>query len=77
MEKQYQDFLNKLKLKRRHGQWTKCLCPGHDDHHPSLDVRLDRETGIILINCWAGCEPEQVVAAMGLQMRDLRCNKAG
>lgn len=44
-------------------------CPAHQDKSPSLSIRegIDR----ILLHCFAGCQPESIVAALGLEMRDL------
>jgi hypothetical protein len=46
------------------------LCPAHDDHTPSLSVREGAD-GRVLVHCFAGCEPERIVATLGLGMRDL------
>ncbi|MEA3278575.1 MAG: DNA primase [Pseudomonadota bacterium] len=45
-------------------------CPAHDDRSPSLSVRLTDE-GKVLIYCFAGCESESVLDALGLTWRDL------
>lgn len=45
-------------------------CPAHDDAHASLSIAEGRD-GKILLNCHAGCTPEQIVSAMGLTMSDL------
>lgn len=45
-------------------------CPAHDDHHPSLSV-THNGTDRVLLNCQAGCDPEEVVQAIGLTMADL------
>ena len=44
-------------------------CPAHDDESPSLSVRDlgDR----VLIHCFAGCEPGEVMSAAGLTLADL------
>ena len=44
-------------------------CPAHDDQSPSLAVRDlgDR----ILIHCFAGCEPADIMSAVGLALADL------
>lgn len=44
-------------------------CPAHEDTTPSLSVthRTDRT----LIHCFAGCSTPDVVASLGLAMRDL------
>ena len=45
-------------------------CPFHDDRSPSLSIR-DPGNGRILLHCHAGCQFEDVVAAMGLKVSDL------
>jgi putative DNA primase/helicase len=47
--------------------WT-ARCPAHDDRKPSLSLR-DSDSGMVLVRCHAGCEQEQVIAA--LRMRGL------
>ncbi len=54
----------------RHGSVFTCRCPAHDDHKPSLSVRVC-EDGRILIHCHAGCPGDAVLAALGLSWRDL------
>lgn len=50
------------------GRWM-ALCPAHPDRKPSLSVRvLD---GKILLHCFAGCAPDAVLAALGLDWADL------
>jgi hypothetical protein len=46
------------------------LCPAHDDVNPSLSVS-EADDGKVLIKCFAGCETQEVVEALGLEMRDL------
>lgn len=41
------------KATRTRGGWS-CLCPAHDDHHPSLSLSLSEE-GLLLAHCYAGC----------------------
>jgi hypothetical protein len=45
-------------------------CPGHDDKMPSLSIR-EGQRGRVLIKCHAGCQTAAIVAALGLQVRDL------
>ncbi|MEJ1395970.1 MAG: CHC2 zinc finger domain-containing protein, partial [Candidatus Sedimenticola sp. (ex Thyasira tokunagai)] len=55
--------------KRGQGQWMAC-CPHHEDKSPSLSVRLlDDER--ILLHCFAGCSPAEVLGSVGLSMSDL------
>ncbi len=51
------------------GQWS-ARCPAHDDRHASLSVGCG-EDGRVLLHCHAGCRPEAIVEALGLQMGDL------
>lgn len=52
--------------------WKAC-CPAHDDKSPSLNI-TEAEDGRVLVKCWAGCTSENIVKAVGLQMRDLYPN---
>ena len=45
-------------------------CPNHDDRARSLSLRLG-DDGRLLVNCFAGCRTTAVVAALGLELRDL------
>jgi hypothetical protein len=50
----------------RNGSWR---CPAHDDSTPSLSV--SQGDGTVLLTCHAGCDTAAIVAALGLDMRDL------
>jgi hypothetical protein len=50
-------------------------CPAHDDHSPSLSITSVE--GQTLIYCHAGCDSSNVIAAVGLSMRDLYDNPRG
>ncbi len=65
-------ILPQLEHVRRSGDgWTaQCPGPGHDDHNNSFSVR-ETSDGTILVKCFAGCAAEQIVSAIGLEMRDL------
>jgi len=45
-------------------------CPAHEDRSPSLAVR-EMPDGTVLLKCFAGCGAAEVVAAVGLELRDL------
>ncbi len=64
------EFISKLNNVKRTGEneYIAC-CPGHDDRNPSLSIT--EKEGKILLHCHAGCKPEQIVAAMGVEMKDL------
>lgn len=50
------------------GRW-KARCPAHQDRSPSLSIRhVDERT---LLHCFAGCEANDVLAAVGLSLSDM------
>lgn len=46
------------------------LCPAHDDKSPSLAIR-ELDDGRVLVHCFAGCDVESILGAIGLDMGDL------
>jgi putative DNA primase/helicase len=50
------------------GHWQAC-CPAHDDRSPSLSITATHDR--VLLHCHAGCTPAEVVAALGVELRDL------
>jgi hypothetical protein len=48
---------------------TMAQCPAHDDHTPSLAIY--RKPGKIKVICFAGCDDVDVLAAIGLTIKDL------
>lgn len=56
------------KVKGRNGSWIAC-CPAHTDLRPSLSIRDD--DGKILLHCFAGCEVDAILAAVGMDVTDL------
>lgn len=55
---------------RRTGANWSARCPAHEDREASLSF-TEESDGRVLIKCFAGCTVEAIVAAVGLQMRDL------
>jgi len=55
---------------RRSGKGWSCQCPAHDDKNPSLSVKIG-EDGRALVRCHGGCRTEDIVAELGLAMKDL------
>lgn len=51
------------------GRWLS-RCPAHEDRSPSLSIR-DMGDGRILLKCFAECDTEAVLHAIGLQFSDL------
>ena len=67
------DFLSLLDgVKEQSGGGYMTRCPAHSDNKSSLSVREGRDC--ILIKCFAGCQNDVIVAALGLTMRDLFYN---
>lgn len=60
--------LDKVKAAKT-GQWLAC-CPAHDDRSPSLRIK-EADDGTLLLKCWVGCTAQEIVAAVGLELRDL------
>jgi hypothetical protein len=55
-------------IKTRDGWMAKC--PAHEDRARSLSLRLG-DDGRLLLHCFAGCRASEIVAALGLELRDL------
>jgi hypothetical protein len=45
-------------------------CPAHEDRSPSLAVRALPD-GRVLMHCFAGCDTEAILGAIGLKFTDL------
>lgn len=63
-------LLSRLQGIRRSGNGFVARCPAHDDRTPSLSITEGRD-GRALLNCHAGCSPEQVLEALSLTWDDL------
>jgi hypothetical protein len=64
-------LLERLEGVREHGSFYRAFCPAHDDRNtPNLDIK-EGDDGRTLLVCRAGCGLEDVVEALGLEMRDL------
>jgi len=70
-------LLSRLERVRKtgNGRWT-CRCPAHEDKGPSLAVR-ELDDGRILLHCYAGCETQSVLDAVGLAFEDLFPERIG
>src|SRR5215203_3231781 len=66
----FEDVLDRLNVASRNGQKAMCFCPAHDDrNNPSLSLKA--ENGKLLLYCFAGCPPEDILSKIGLGMKDL------
>lgn len=51
-------------------RWRSC-CPGHGGSNPSaLSIGVGQDDQVLL-RCWQGCDVNQVVSALGLDLSDL------
>ena len=55
---------------RKSGGEFKARCPAHDDAKASLTVGVGRDQPVV-VNCFAGCEPDTIIEAIGLTWTDL------
>ncbi|MGB3327406.1 MAG: AAA family ATPase, partial [Thermomicrobiales bacterium] len=62
--------LTRLEGVKRAGPGWMALCPAHDDRTPSLSI-TEGDDGRVLVKCFTGCEVSDIVAAIGLEQRDL------
>lgn len=68
------DFLGLLKgVKQAHDGQYLALCPGHRDTKPSLSVK--ETDGKVLLQCFAGCELNDILTPLGLEPKDLFLNR--
>jgi len=69
------EFLNRLQdVKAMTDGWIS-KCPAHDDHQASLSISTG-DDGRNLLKCFAGCATSDIVKALGLEMKDLFCEKS-
>lgn len=62
--------LSRFKGVRPNGTGHMALCPAHDDRNPSLSISPGNGSGL-LIKCFAGCDTEAVLKAVGLDWQDI------
>jgi hypothetical protein len=64
------EFLERFERPSKTGHQWLVKCPSHEDRKASLAIR-EGEDGRIVVHCHAGCEVADIVAALGLQMKNL------
>ena len=66
-----QTILDRLdRVQSRGGGQYMARCPYHDDNNPSLSL-VEAEDGRVLMKCFAGCAPVDILHSIGLDMGDL------
>ncbi len=63
------DILPLLKNVRKNAADYIALCPSHDDQQQSLSIK--EVEGKILLKCFAGCDAQAIVSALGIELKDL------
>ena len=72
----FEDVLDKLDVTSRSSEKAMCFCPAHDDrNNPSLSLKA--ENGRLLLHCFAGCKPEDIVSKVGIGMQELFAEGGG
>lgn len=71
-----EEFLGRVERVKRDGSGWIARCPAHEDRHPSLSVSVG-DADRVLVKCHAGCSVEAIVAAVGLELRDLFPEQGG
>lgn len=69
-------LLSRLHKVRKNGKDYVACCSAHEDKSPSLTI-TEKEDGRILIHCFAGCSPNDVLAAVGLEFKDIMPENVG
>lgn len=64
-------LLSRLPDAAKSGNGWKARCPAHEDRNPSLTV-WENEDGSAGVKCYAGCDRDAVLSALGLTWRDLK-----
>jgi hypothetical protein len=72
----FENVLDRLNVASRNGEKAMSYCPAHDDRsNPSLSLKA--ENGKLLLHCFAGCRPEDIVSKVGLGMQELFAEGGG
>lgn len=71
MSPEFDTLLSRLPNPKKVNSTTyECRCPAHADKDPSLRVTL-APSGVILLHCFSGCPPQDVLDSIGMSFGDL------
>ena len=70
------NLLSRLHKVRKNGKDFMACCPSHDDKSPSLTI-AEKEDGRILLHCFAGCSADEVLCAVGMELKDVMPENVG
>lgn len=77
-ERWARDVIERLRAVRcRQGKYWDFCCQAHDDRQASATAWMGRQGDRVMVGCRAGCSKSEVLAAVGLTMRDLYAPKDG
>ena len=72
----FENVLDRFNVVSRNGEKAMSFCPAHNDRtNPSLSLKA--ENGKLLLHCFAGCQPEDIVSKVGLRMQELFAEGGG
>lgn len=66
---QFDEVLGRFHVVKRYGNKAQCKCPAHDDRKASLTISKGNKGTVM--HCHAGCTPESICQAAGIEMKDL------
>jgi hypothetical protein len=72
MANTFNSFLSHFTIEKLQSDKAQAHCPGHDDKHGSLSIKLAGDK--ILVFCHAGCSVESILKAVSLDFKDLFLN---
>ena len=64
-------LLNRLSSVRKYGQGWRAKCPVHGGKSTGSLSVAEGDDGRVLIHCFGGCEPLEILKVCGLEMADL------
>ena len=66
----YEAFIARFEKRTATARGVQVRCPAHEDKQASMSVGRGRDGGVV-VKCFAGCSANDIVAAMGLGLKDL------
>ena len=70
MHQRLDNILTRLDKVKKTPRGFVARCPAHRDKSPSLAIS-EAPDGRVLLHCFGGCRTEDVLAAIGLELKDL------
>lgn len=65
-------LIARLRGVQGHGPRWRAICPAHESKHETRSLAIfETDDGRVLLHCFAGCDVESIVSAVGLDLADL------